>query len=61
MKTLQKTISIGVAIFPKHTDKIWESIKFADLALYEAKRTGRNKVVEFNEQMLKNANYEKES
>jgi diguanylate cyclase (GGDEF)-like protein len=60
-KTLQKTISIGVAIFPNHTAKIWESIKFADMALYEAKRTGRNKVVEFNEEMLKNANYEKES
>ena len=51
-KTLQKTISIGAAIFPKDTNKIWEAIKFADLALYEAKRSGRNKVVRFNEKLL---------
>ena len=50
-KTLNKTISIGVSIFPKDTNKIWEAIKFADLALYEAKRSGRNKVVRFKEEL----------
>ncbi len=58
-KVLQKTISIGVAIYPKHTGKIWEAIKFADLALYEAKHTGRNRVVVFNEKILEESDYEK--
>ncbi|NPA55068.1 MAG: GGDEF domain-containing protein [Epsilonproteobacteria bacterium] len=57
-KTFTKTISIGVSIFPKDTLKIWESIKFADIALYEAKRTGRNKVVRFNPDMMKEAAYD---
>jgi diguanylate cyclase (GGDEF)-like protein len=58
-KTLQKTISVGISIFPLHTNKIWECIKFSDLALYEAKRTGRNKVVIFNEHLLEEADYKK--
>jgi diguanylate cyclase (GGDEF)-like protein len=57
-KTLTKTISIGVSIFPKHTTKIWEAIKYADLALYEAKNTGRNKVVLFTPKLLEAADYE---
>jgi diguanylate cyclase (GGDEF)-like protein len=57
-KTLTKTISIGVSIFPKHTTKIWEAIKYADLALYEAKNTGRNKVVLFTPKLLETADYE---
>ena len=59
-KTLTKTISIGVSIFPEDTTKIWECIKFADLALYDAKHNGRNKVVAFNEKMLVEADYQKE-
>ena len=58
-KTLTKTISIGVSVFPEDTTKIWECIKFADLALYDAKHNGRNKVVEFNEKMLIEADYQK--
>jgi len=54
-KTIKKTISIGVSIFPKDTKKIWEAIKYADLALYEAKRNGRNKIVKFNSKLLENA------
>ena len=57
-KTINKTISIGVSIFPKDTTKIWEAIKFSDLALYEAKNTGRNKVIKFNEKLLEESNYQ---
>jgi two-component system cell cycle response regulator len=57
-KTLTKTISVGVSIFPKHTTKIWEAIKYADLALYEAKRSGRNKVVLFTPKLLESVDYE---
>jgi diguanylate cyclase (GGDEF)-like protein len=38
------TISIGVASFPQHADGGDELINRADLALYEAKKGGRNRV-----------------
>jgi len=46
-ETLQKTISIGIAVFPDDAEQIWKCIKFADTALYSAKSTGRDKVVKF--------------
>ncbi len=49
---LKKTISIGVSVFPDDSEDIWECIKFADIALYEAKNTGRNRVVRFEKRML---------
>jgi diguanylate cyclase (GGDEF)-like protein len=49
--TLRKTISIGVSEFPKDTEGFWQGIKFADVALYKAKETGRNKVVRFTQDM----------
>ena len=39
------TVSIGVAIYPDSVKDINEIVEKADSALYEAKRTGRNKVV----------------
>jgi GGDEF domain-containing protein len=51
-KTIQKTISIGVAEFPDDANSIWKVIKYADTALYEAKNTGRNKVVHFKTDMF---------
>lgn len=48
---LQKTISIGVADFPSDSDTFWQTVKFADVALYQAKETGRNKVVRFQKEM----------
>ncbi|MDQ1298605.1 MAG: hypothetical protein QG558_1144 [Campylobacterota bacterium] len=50
--TVTKTLSIGIAHFPGDADSIWKVIKFADLALYEAKNTGRNRVVEFEERLF---------
>lgn len=50
---IQKTVSIGVADFPNDADSINQAIKFADVALYEAKETGRNKVVMFKPEMWK--------
>ncbi|OHE06317.1 MAG: diguanylate cyclase [Sulfurimonas sp. RIFOXYD12_FULL_33_39] len=50
---LKKTISIGMAKFPSDGDTIWKCIKYADTALYEAKNTGRNKIVEFTPDMFK--------
>ncbi|MDP2144201.1 MAG: GGDEF domain-containing protein [Gallionella sp.] len=44
---LSKTISIGLAVFPVDCDTFWQAIKFADVALYHAKDSGRNRVVRF--------------
>lgn len=52
--TFNKTVSIGYSLFPKDTDQIWKCIKFADISLYEAKATGRNKIVRFSKDILKN-------
>jgi diguanylate cyclase (GGDEF)-like protein len=48
---LNKTVSIGVANFPEDGDSISQVIKYADVALYQAKETGRNKVVRFKPEM----------
>ncbi|MDP1526983.1 MAG: diguanylate cyclase [Rhodocyclaceae bacterium] len=48
---LQKTISIGVAEYPNDSDTFWQVVKFADVALYQAKSTGRNRVVRFSAEM----------
>ncbi|MDX4061022.1 GGDEF domain-containing protein [Aliarcobacter skirrowii] len=49
-----KTVSIGYSFFPTDTDQFWKCIKYADISLYEAKATGRNKVVRFSKEILKN-------
>ncbi len=55
-QTMQKTISIGIAKFPKDADSIWKCIKYADTALYVAKTTGRNKIVEYSPEMSEDEN-----
>lgn len=50
---LKKTLSVGVAMYPNDTDAFWECVKFADVAMYEAKETGRNKILRFDSKMWK--------
>ena len=42
------TISIGISTYPNTTNNIDNLLEHADTALYEAKRTGRNKVILYN-------------
>jgi diguanylate cyclase (GGDEF)-like protein len=46
MRTI--TISIGIAHYPAHGSSAEELIKAADMALYAAKNSGRNKVVVYS-------------
>jgi len=46
-KMINKTISIGVSMFPIDVDSFDECLKCADIALYAAKNSGRNKVVRY--------------
>ncbi|MGE5467729.1 MAG: diguanylate cyclase [Ignavibacteria bacterium] len=48
---LQKTISIGIAGYPDDSDTFWQAVKYADVALYHAKDTGRNRVVRFTREL----------
>ncbi len=44
-----KTLSIGLSYYKADSDHIWQVIKNSDIALYKAKNSGRNKIVEFKD------------
>ena len=48
--TIKKTISIGLSMFPDDSSLFDTVIKNADIALYEAKSSGRDKVVRFSKE-----------
>ena len=48
---LKKTISMGISDFPNDTDGFWQAIKFADVALYKAKEMGRNRCIQFSNEL----------
>ena len=56
-ESIQKTISIGIAKFPQDGDTIWKCIKYADTALYNAKNTGRDKIVKFKKEMFESEDF----
>lgn len=56
-ETIHKTISVGVSEYPTDADAMYKAIKFADVALYEAKNKGRNKVLRFEKDMWTSEEY----
>lgn len=50
---LHITVSAGVAAYPVHASTMEEIVERADLALYESKRAGKNKVTIHNASLLK--------
>ncbi|MBB1487356.1 diguanylate cyclase [Oceanospirillum sp. D5] len=54
---ITKTISIGVSEFPGDDESLWKGLKYADVALYQAKDTGRNKAMRFTREMWKDDQY----
>lgn len=53
-ESFNKTLSAGVSCFKADGEQVWQIIKNADIALYEAKNSGRNKIV-FYEHITKEA------
>jgi diguanylate cyclase (GGDEF)-like protein/PAS domain S-box-containing protein len=50
-RTLVSHVSIGIAAFPDHDGTPAELIKDADIAMYQAKSQGRNRVVTYSPEM----------
>ncbi len=55
--SIRKTLSIGVSVYPEDGSGFWECVKHADIALYQAKDTGRNKVIRFDSSMWDENDY----
>jgi diguanylate cyclase (GGDEF)-like protein len=43
------TMSMGVVRFPEHGDNVSELIRKADVAMYEAKKSGKNRIAEYSD------------
>ncbi len=45
------TISLGISLYPEHSSNPDELLQFADIAMYHAKKIGRNKYIIFTKDM----------
>ena len=46
-ENFNKTLSAGISCYKEDNEHVWQVIKNADIALYEAKNSGRNRIVLF--------------
>jgi len=56
-ESIKKTISMGISEFPGDANQLYKAIKFADVALYEAKNSGRNNIMRFKPHMWTDETY----
>ena len=50
------TMSMGVVVFPEAGDDVQDLIKKADIAMYEAKKAGRNRIVRYSSGLNSDSN-----
>ena len=56
-KTLiHSTISIGISLYPMHSTSPEELLKFADMAMYRSKQTGKNRAIFYDPTMMAEIN-----
>jgi len=49
---IHSTVSVGIALYPLHSGDPNELLKYADIAMYQAKQNGKNRVCLFNADMM---------
>ena len=49
---IHSTVSVGVALWPLHSNDSGELIKYADIAMYQAKKEGKNRARLFSQTMM---------
>ncbi len=59
-KYISTTVSGGISTYREEIEDIDQMIKEADIALYEAKKTGKNKIIIYKEGMELNSDFGKE-
>ncbi|MFT2112341.1 EAL domain-containing protein [Marinomonas sp. 2405UD68-3] len=57
---LSITPSVGISLYPTHSDDIHMLMQYADLAMYEAKSAGKNQFFFFEEEIKQHFEYEYE-
>ena len=50
-REFRQSTSLGITLIPNHGTQVYELMQFADVALYEAKRRGKNQFVFFDDSM----------
>ncbi|HOL92531.1 MAG TPA: bifunctional diguanylate cyclase/phosphodiesterase [Clostridiales bacterium] len=55
-KSFYHSVSIGVSIYPEHGETINDLLKCAEIALFKAKESGRNRIVIYRESMVSAVN-----
>jgi diguanylate cyclase (GGDEF)-like protein len=60
-KDVTISISIGVTSFPEDTDNIIDLLKYAEITMYKARESGKNKHVYFNQTILEAFLYREEA
>jgi len=55
-KSFYHSVSIGVSIYPEHGETVNDLLKCAEIALFKAKESGRNRIVIYRESMVSAVN-----